>query len=183
MIAILKFEIVRDELPEILRREIIQYESLVVSTLTGEFSADTVSFRVGWHQGMKILCLYFRDDMYEENVELVHVESGKLSTLGDRARIQFVVNIQEETVTVDDFFVDLEARTISLLGTSVGANTTKPVKITISFNPQEGILLSIKSFVGDFDPVHSAYFDGWNTDGSDSSEESDMMTDEEDDQH
>ena len=70
MIAILKFEIVRDKLPEILRREIIQYESLVVSTLKGEFSADPspISFRVGWHQGMKIPCLNFRNEVLHREV-------------------------------------------------------------------------------------------------------------------
>ena len=62
-------------------------------------------------------------------------------------------------MTLDDFSVDLEARTISLLGTSVGVNDTNPVTITMAFNPREDILLTIKNVVGYEDPVHTAWFD------------------------
>ena len=148
MPAILKLRIERDKLPEVLKEEINQYESMIVATLTGEFSAEPVGFRIGWHEGMKTLCLCFINNDYEDNCEVVHVESAKLSTLGQFACCQFAILVQEEIVTVEDFFVDLEVRKISLLGTSVGGNTTDPVRIAISFNPEGGILLSIKSIVG-----------------------------------
>ena len=178
MLAILKLGIGRDELPEILKEEIDRYESMVVATLTGEFSAEPLGFSIGWHEGIKTLCLCFTNDGYENNREVVHVESARLSTLGQFACCQFAILVQEEVVTVEDFFVDLEARKISLLGTSVGENTTDPVRIVISFNPEGGILLSIESVVGKKNPVLSAYFDGWNHNGEDYD-----TTDEEDYQH
>ena len=52
MLAILKLGIGRDELPEILKEEINRYESMVAATLAGEFSAEPVGFRIGWHEGM-----------------------------------------------------------------------------------------------------------------------------------
>ena len=83
MIAILKLEMDRNQLPEILITEIAQYESLIVATLKGNFYADPTIFRVQWHQGMTTLCLHSRAEVHHEDGETVHIESGKLSTLGD----------------------------------------------------------------------------------------------------
>ena len=59
MLAILKLGIESDELPEIIIEEIIQYETLTVATLTVELSAEPVSYRIGWNQGMKFIYFSF----------------------------------------------------------------------------------------------------------------------------
>ena len=116
--------------------------------------------------------------------EFLSVKSGESSTLGHLTKSGFALLRQE--VNVHDFLVDMEGRKLSLLGTSVAEQGTNPVTIDILVDPEWDVLLTIKSVVGNCEPTFTVFYDGYNPNDPDSSEdqlfeESDTTTDEDED--
>ena len=109
MMAVIKFDIPRDQLPEILVNEIEEIEDKINTELTGKFESSGYYDRIeiGWSRGEWSLSFLRRKEVLSSTIK---IRAGKRNDLGLLGGELFLFPGRE--IVMDDFKIDFERRMI-----------------------------------------------------------------------
>ena len=133
--AVIKFDIARDQLPDVLMKEIEVMESKINTELTGKYdkmqrrcSGSYHRIEIGWSNGEWNLGITRRKE-----VSTLKIRAGMTNYLGQLGGELFLFPGRE--IVIDDFDIDFEERMIKFYGSCSSAEETaeKRFKSSISF--------------------------------------------------
>ena len=135
--AVIKFDIPRDQLPDILVKEVEAMEAKINTELTGKYESSGFlldRIEIGWSRGEWSLSFLRRKEVLSSTIK---IRAGKRNDLGLLGGELFLFPGRE--IVMDDFKIDFERRMIKFFGTcsSFEEPDAKLFKSTVSFSPEK----------------------------------------------
>ena len=134
--AVIKYDIPRDQLPDILVKEIEEMEAKINTELSGKYESSGYYDRIeiGWSSGGWSLNFLRRKEVFSSTLK---IRAGKRNDLGLMGGELFLFPGRE--IVIDDFKIDFKSRMIKFFGTcsSVEEPDAKLFKSAVSFSPEK----------------------------------------------